>query len=168
VTGWSEVSGVISFTDNPRQISLDRHAAYVNVLLKADPDSAPKLLPELERRLQAVADLQTIDRETTPVLIAIQTRGDVLSPDNIRRLCAYVQRIQADARVARVDSIVSADPRFTIDQYELLYTHPQLIADPYLSELVQTTVAGNTMEMLVISKYGMLDQRLCSSLSKIA
>jgi len=159
---------VISFTDNPRQISLDRHAAYVNVLLKADPDSAPKLLPELERRLQAVADLQTIDRETTPVLIAIQTRGDVLSPDNIRRLCAYVQRIQADARVARVDSIVSADPRFTIDQYELLYTHPQLIADPYLSVLVQTTVAGNTMEMLVISKYGMLDQRLCSSLSKIA
>jgi RND superfamily putative drug exporter len=50
---------VISFTDNPRQISIDRHAAYVNVLLKADPDTAPKLLPELERRLQAVPDLQT-------------------------------------------------------------------------------------------------------------
>ena len=50
VLGWSEVSGVISFTDNPRQISLDRHAAYANVLLKADPDNAPKLLPELERR----------------------------------------------------------------------------------------------------------------------
>src|SRR5256712_31374 len=59
VRGWSEVSGVISFTDNPRQISLDRHAAYVNVLLKPDPDTAPKLLPELERRLQAVPDLQT-------------------------------------------------------------------------------------------------------------
>src|SRR2546426_12709407 len=59
VLGWSEVSGVISFTDNPRQISLDRHAAYANVLLKADPDNAPKLLPELERRLQAVPDLQT-------------------------------------------------------------------------------------------------------------
>jgi len=26
VRGWSEVSGVISFTDNPRQISIDRHA----------------------------------------------------------------------------------------------------------------------------------------------
>ncbi len=59
VTGWSEVSGVISFTDNPRQISLDRHAAYVNVLLKPDPDTAPKLLPELEHRLQGVPDLQT-------------------------------------------------------------------------------------------------------------
>jgi putative drug exporter of the RND superfamily len=99
------------------------------------------------------------DRETTPVLMAVQTRGDVLSPDNIRKLYFYVQRIQADPRTARVDSIVSADPRFTLDQYELLYTHPQLNADPYLSTLVQTTVAGNTLEMLVISKYGMLDPR---------
>ncbi|HET7639603.1 MAG TPA: MMPL family transporter, partial [Ktedonobacteraceae bacterium] len=56
-------------------------------------------------------------------------------------------------------SIVSADPRFTLDQYELLYTHPQLIADPYLSALVKASVAGNTLEILVISKYGMLDQR---------
>ncbi|HEX6108798.1 MAG TPA: MMPL family transporter, partial [Ktedonobacteraceae bacterium] len=99
------------------------------------------------------------DRETTPILIAVQTQGAVTSPGNIRTLYAYVQRIQADPRVARVDSIVSADPRFTLDQYELLYTHPQLMADPYLSALVGASVAGNTMEMLVISKYGMLDQR---------
>src|SRR3989454_2970536 len=98
------------------------------------------------------------DRETTPVLIAVQTKGDVLSADNIRKLYAYVQRIQADPRVARVDSIVSADPRFTLEQYELLYTHPQLIADPYLSALVNASVAGNTMDMLVISKFGMLDE----------
>src|SRR6266581_3262254 len=99
------------------------------------------------------------DRETTPVLMAVQTQGAVTSPDNIRKLYAYVQRIQADPRVARVDSIVSADPRFTLDQYELLYTHPQLIADPYLSILLQATVAGNTLEISVISKYGMLDAR---------
>src|SRR5205085_9171430 len=41
------------------QISLDQHAAYVNVLLKSDPDSAPKLLPELEQRLHPVPDLKT-------------------------------------------------------------------------------------------------------------
>ena len=50
---------MVSFTDNPRQMSLDRHAAYVNVLLKPDPDSAPKLLPAFEHRLQSVPDLQT-------------------------------------------------------------------------------------------------------------
>ncbi len=56
---WSEVDQVVSFTDNPRQISLDRYAAYVNVLLKSGPDSAPKLLPQLQNRLQSVPDLKT-------------------------------------------------------------------------------------------------------------
>src|SRR5437667_1144252 len=55
----SEITGIVSFTDNPRQVSLDRHAAYVNVLLKPDPDSAPKLLPEFEHHLQSVPDLKT-------------------------------------------------------------------------------------------------------------
>ena len=59
----------------------------------------------------------------------------------------------------RVDSIVSADPRFTLAQYQLLYTHPQLIADPYLSVLLKSSVAGNTTLVQVISKYGMLDSR---------
>src|SRR6266487_2640523 len=59
VRGWSQVSGIVSFTDNPRQISLDRHAAYVNVLFKPDPDTASKLLPELENRLQPVPHLKT-------------------------------------------------------------------------------------------------------------
>jgi uncharacterized membrane protein YdfJ with MMPL/SSD domain len=181
---WSEVSSIISFTDNPRQISFDRHAGYVNVLLKADPDTAPKLVPQLEGRLQSTPDLQTYigggpvffadiqlvserDLRRAEILafpfaliaLLLVSRGNVLSPDNIRKLYLYVQRIQADPRVARVDSIVSADPRFTLDQYELLYTHPQLIADPYLSALVNATVAGNTLEISVISKYDMLDQR---------
>jgi len=97
-------------------------------------------------------------RETTPILLAVQTKGNVLTPDNIRNLYAYVRRIEADPRVARVDSIVSADPRFALDQYEVLYTHPQLVADPYLSAFLKTSVAGDTTMISVISKYGMLDQ----------
>ena len=97
-------------------------------------------------------------RETTPILLAVQTPGDVLTPGNIRNLYNYVRRIEADTRVARVDSIVSADPRLTLDQYEFLYTHPQLIGDPYLSAYLKSSVAGNTTMISVISKYGMLDQ----------
>ncbi len=96
--------------------------------------------------------------ETTPILLAVQTQGNVLTADNVRKLYAYVQRIESDPRVARVDSIVSADPRFTLAQYELLYTHPQLIADPYLLAFVKSSVAGNTTLISVISKYSMLDQ----------
>jgi len=97
-------------------------------------------------------------QDTTPILLAVQTHGDVLTPDNIRNLYAYVQRIEADPRVARVDSIVSADPRFTLDQYELLYTHPQLVTDPYLAAFLKTSVAGDTTMIQVISKFTMLDQ----------
>ena len=97
-------------------------------------------------------------QDTTPILLAVQTHGDVLTPGNIRNLYAYVQRIEADPRVARVDSIVSADPRFTLDQYELLYAHPQLVTDPYLAAFLKTSVAGDTTMIQVISKYTMLDQ----------
>src|SRR2546423_5906582 len=99
------------------------------------------------------------DRETTPILLAVQTPGDVLTATNIRNLYNYVRRIQADPRVARVDSIVSADPRYTVDQYELVSRHPQHISDPYLSAFLKPSVSGDTTMIFVISKYGMLDQR---------
>ncbi|HET9919373.1 MAG TPA: MMPL family transporter, partial [Ktedonobacteraceae bacterium] len=94
--------------------------------------------------------------ETTPILLAVQTQGAVMTPDNINKLYAYVQRIEADPRVARVDSLVSADPRFTLAQYQLLYSHPQLITDPYLAAFVSTSVVGDTTMIQVISKYSML------------
>ncbi|GHO52117.1 MMPL family transporter [Ktedonobacter robiniae] len=98
-------------------------------------------------------------RETTPIILAVQTKGDVLSDQNIRNLYAYTKRIEADPRVQRVDSIVSADPRFTLDQYELLYHNPKLVTDPYLGTLLKSTVSGNTMLMQVVSKYEMNDVR---------
>src|SRR3989440_2093896 len=130
---------------------------FLNVSFSA-PD-ASILPPDVPSR--AAYDLlakRFNDRETTPILLAVQTRGGVLTADNIHKLYDYVQRIKADPRVARVDSIVSADPRFTLAQYELLYTHPQLIADPYLSAFLKASVAGDTTMIFVISKYGMLDQ----------
>lgn len=98
-------------------------------------------------------------RETTPIVLVVQTRGDVMTSTNIRELYGYVRRIEADPRVARVDSIVSADPRFSLDQYELLYLHPQLNTDLYLSTLEKYTVSGNTLVIQVVSKYNALDLR---------
>ncbi|HEY0756815.1 MAG TPA: MMPL family transporter [Ktedonobacteraceae bacterium] len=98
-------------------------------------------------------------QETTPIVLAIQTQGNVLTQANLRALYDYVRRIEADPRVARVDSIVSADARFTLDQYDLLYLHPELNTDPYLHALASSTVAGNTLAIQVISKYNALDER---------
>jgi RND superfamily putative drug exporter len=123
------------------------------------PDASilPKSVPS-----RAAYDLiaQRFDSsETTPIILAVQTTGNALTPENIRNLYTYVTRIEADPDVQRVDSIVSADPRYSLDQYELLYTHPQLLADPYLEALLSSSVSGNTVLISVISKYGMIDPR---------
>lgn len=123
------------------------------------PDASilPKSVPS--RAAYDLLQTRFNNSDTTPVLLAVQTTGSALTDVNIQNLYAYVRRIQADPRVERVDSIVSADPRFNLDQYRLLYTNPQLIADPYIGALLKTTVAGNTVMVQVISKYSMLDAR---------
>lgn len=125
----------------------------------SSPDASilPKDVPS--RQAYDLLATRFDSQETTPIVLAVQTRGNVLTQENIQYLYNYVRRIEADPRVARVDSIVSADPRFTLDQYELLYLHPELNVDPYLHALVQSTVAGNTLAIQVVSKYDALDQR---------
>jgi RND superfamily putative drug exporter len=97
--------------------------------------------------------------EEVPVLLAVQTHGPVLSKENIAALYSYVRRLEADPRVERVDSVVSADPRLTLEQYESFYAYPQLVTDPYLGAILRSTVSGDTVLVAVISKYGMLDAR---------
>lgn len=133
-------------------------APFLDVRFSA-PDASilPKSVPS--RQAYDLIAQRFDSSETTPIILAVQTQGNVLTPDNIRYLYYYVKRIEADPYTKRVDSIVSADPRLTLEQYELLYTHPQLISDPYLQALLQSTVSGNTLSIQVISKYGMIDPR---------
>jgi putative drug exporter of the RND superfamily len=125
----------------------------------SSPDASilPKSVPS--RQAYDLLANRFASQETTPIVLAMQTQGDVMTQANLSYLYDYMRRIEADPRVARVDSIVSADPRFSLDQYELLYLHPQLDVDPYLSGLAKSTVSGNTLVVLVISKYDALDLR---------
>jgi RND superfamily putative drug exporter len=61
--------------------------------------------------------------------------------------------------VQRVDSIVSLDPRLTLAQYEAMYSHPDLIGDPYIKGALTSLAADNVTLVSVISKYPMLDAR---------
>ncbi|GIW06689.1 MAG: membrane protein [Dehalococcoidia bacterium] len=98
--------------------------------------------------------------ETTPILIALQTRsGTVLDASNLVALDHYVRRIQAHPAVARVESVVSLDPRFTLDQYLLMYANPDRIGDAFVQAAVGGLVKGDTTVVRVISKYGMTDPR---------
>jgi RND superfamily putative drug exporter len=131
---------------------------FLNVRFSA-PD-ASILPPDVpSRKAYSLLEKNFNLSETTPIILAIQTQGDVFTGQNIRNLYHYVKRIEADPRVERVYSVVSADPRFTLEQYELLYTHPELLSDPYLAVFARSWVAGNTVMIQVISKYDMIDTR---------
>ncbi|HEV2237351.1 MAG TPA: MMPL family transporter, partial [Ktedonobacterales bacterium] len=64
-----------------------------------------------------------------------------------------------DPRVSGVVSVVSLDPRLTLQQYQVLYAHPDLLSDPYLSQAVPQFAGGDVTLVEVVSKYPMLDQR---------
>ncbi len=131
---------------------------FLSVRLAA-PDAS--ILPTYVKSRAAYDTLtQQYDQSaTTPIIIAVKTNGSPLAPNNVQALDQYVRQLQADPRVLRVVSIVSLDPRLTLAQYQLMYSHPQLISDPYISREL-TALAGKNITMVqVYSRYGMLDQR---------
>ena len=96
---------------------------------------------------------------SAPIIIAVRTPGSPLSPANLVRLDKYVQVLEADPRVQSVVSIVSLDPRLTLSQYQLMYSQPANIADPYITRSLASYAGENITMVQVISKYPMLDSR---------
>lgn len=131
---------------------------FLSVRLAA-PDAS--ILPSSVKS-RAAYDLLTREFDQSalsPVVIAVETHGSPLTAANLDALDAFVRTLQADPRVQGVTSIVSLDPRLTLDQYKLLYSNPSNIADPYVAQILKS-YAGDTITMVqVTSKYGMLDPR---------
>jgi RND superfamily putative drug exporter len=131
---------------------------FLSVRLAA-PDAS--ILPASVKS-RAAYDLlaQRFDQSAlSPIVIAVETPGSPTTPANLTVLDAYVRQIEADPRVERVSSIVSLDPRLSLTQYELMYSQPQLIGDPYIAQSLRAYVGTNVTMVQVISKYGMLDPR---------
>ena len=71
-------------------------------------------------------------------------------PDRPQRV--RVAASGADPRVERVDSIVSLDPRLTLEQHLLVYSDPQRIADPYARALAAETTRDRFTLVRVVSR----------------
>jgi RND superfamily putative drug exporter len=134
-------------------------APYLSVRLAA-PDAS--ILPGYVKSREAYNILTTrFDGPAqTPIAIAVQTpNGSPLARDNLIALDRYVRTLESDPRVQRVDSLVSLDPRLTLDQYLLLYGDPQSIGDPYIAQSVSALAGDHISLVRVVSKYSMLDAR---------
>lgn len=132
---------------------------FLSVRLGA-PDAS--ILPKSVQSRAAYDLLQTqFDaNETEPIILAVQSReGDVLTSQNIANLDTLVTRLQQDARVRRVDSIVSLDPRLSLEQYQTLYSDPTRLSDAFFGTTLKTLVSGDTTLVSIVSKYSMIDPR---------
>jgi RND superfamily putative drug exporter len=88
-----------------------------------------------------------------PILVAVRTPGDVLSPDSLDRLYDFARAIEADPRVSRVDSIVTVDPRISREQYYALYAYPDRAGDLYVTLALPQLARGDTTLVQVYSKH---------------
>jgi RND superfamily putative drug exporter len=101
--------------------------------------------------------------EVAPLLLVFQTTdgGSPLRPGHVGGLHEFLQRVQADPRVERVESIVSLDSRLTPAQYRLLYgaDDPARIDDGLARAMAQSTVRADTVVARVTIRFGQTDER---------
>ena len=118
------------------------------------PDGS--ILPERVASRQALDALTVAFGEGSfsPMTAAVRTNGPVTSPENIKLLYNWVQALQSDPRVARVDSIVSIDPRLTLTQYQLLYSAGTTPPDRYAAQILNFTTAGDLTTVSITPTYG--------------
>ncbi len=131
---------------------------FLGVRLSA-PDAS--ILPTSVQSRQAydLLEQQFDQSASSPIIIAVETKGSPLSGANLVLLDSYVRTLQADPRVHSVMSIVSLDPRLSLQQYQLMYNQPQNISDPYIKQSLAAYAGDQVTMVQVTSKYPMLDSR---------
>ena len=74
------------------------------------------------------------DGEISPLVVALETDTSVTSEQNLQALYEFTRHFAADERITRIDSIVTIDPRLTLEQYDLLYNTSGGMADQFVRE----------------------------------
>lgn len=96
--------------------------------------------------------------ELAPIAVVVRDPQGVLRPETIGRLYDFAHALAQDSRVARVESIVTLDPRITREQYALLYANPQAIPFPEVRTALESMVRPDTTYMRVVSKHPPLSE----------
>ena len=91
----------------------------------------------------------------TPISMVIQTKdgGAILSNSNIAKLYNLGSKLQKNALIEQVNSIVTTDPRLKKSQYYSLYHLPKAEMDPSIKTLLETTTRHYFTVFTIISKY---------------
>ena len=97
--------------------------------------------------------------EQAPILINVTAPDSIFSPASLDALADYVAELQRDPRVARVESLVSLDPRISREQYHLIYApaaatgDPGRIAEPFARNVARQISSPQLTLVRVTSRY---------------
>ncbi len=72
------------------------------------------------------------DGSISPIVVAVQSKDPINAPQNVAALYNLTRQIAQDTRAWRIDSIVTLDPRISLAQYQMMYSHPSLVNDPFI------------------------------------
>jgi putative drug exporter of the RND superfamily len=128
-------------------------APFLHVRLSS-PDAS--ILPgDLEsRRGYDILSAQYGEGRISPILVAVQaTDGPIMTAPHISTLYDYTRRIQAVPGVARVESVVTLDPRLTREQYQLLYTTPGSLPEALTEGFLAAYARDNTALVSVVTDF---------------
>ena len=90
--------------------------------------------------------------ELEPVVLAVRAPdgGSIYSAEHVAALYDLTHTLENDPRVQRVDSITTLDPRIGREQYQLIYSRPDRIIEPYAALVAQRFARGDTALVSVV------------------
>ena len=90
--------------------------------------------------------------ELEPLVLAVRAGagGAIFSSQNIGALYDLTHALENDPRVQRVDSITTLDRRIGREQYQLLYSNPDRISEPYAALVAPRLARGDTALVSVV------------------
>ena len=90
--------------------------------------------------------------ELEPVVLAVRAPAgsSIYSAEHVGALYDLTHTLENDPRVQRVDSITTLDPRIGREQYQLIYSRPNRIIEPYAALVAQRFARGDTALVSVV------------------
>ena len=120
---------------------------FLNVNLSS-PDATILPLRVESRQGFEVLRQEFGDGEISPIVVALETEEGPTSRENLQALWDFTRYFAADERVTRIDSLVTLDPRLSLEQYELLYSTAS-IDDAYVGESLNQLASPDATVVLL-------------------
>ncbi len=90
---------------------------------------------------------------STVIPVAYTFEGDPFTGEHLSQLYSYGKALEALPDVKRVTSIVNLEASYGLEQYSLMYAHPEAVADVTARLLLEDTVRDGTVMFAVESDF---------------